>query len=278
MNLVNWFPGHMAKAMKEIKAIQSLVDCFIVVLDARVPLSSYNDEFDQIAPHKPRLFIFTKVDLIDQNQLKPILAKFNNENDRCVLVNLKNPKSRQKVLSALNQILANKKAKDLQRGLVKPRLRCLVLGMPNVGKSTLINLLAKSKKTQVANFAGTTRSTQWINADAIQLMDTPGILMPKIEDPQVALKLLACNLIKQNVINDQEFYFQILDLLNQVSPEKIQELGIQYFETENQKFDQLIIYGRKHQLFLKKNEIDLKKVLSQIRTKLLNLKNIIWDK
>lgn len=267
----------MAKAMKIIKEKQALVDCFIVVLDARLPLSSYNDQFDQIAPHKPRLFVFTKADLIDKNQLQPFLKKFNNENDRTVVVNLKEINARKKILKKLNEILATKKSADLKKGLIKPRLRCLILGMPNVGKSTLINLLAGSKKTQVANFAGTTRSTQWINANEIQLLDTPGILMPKLDDQTNALKLVACNLIKQDVINDQQFYYQILDLLNQVAPEKIKELNLTYFPEEHKKYDQLIQYGKNAKFLTKQNQVNLIKTLAHLRNKILNLKNIIWD-
>ncbi len=278
MDYINWFPGHMAKALREIKEKQSIVDCFIVLIDSRVPLSSYNEDFDSIAPNKPRLFVFSKSDYSNLERLNEIEKKFNNPNDRVVIVNLKQPSSKRKILSALETILKAKREKDKQKGLLKPRLRCFVIGMPNVGKSTLINLLAGSKKTKVANFAGTTRSLQWISAGDIQLLDTPGILVPKLNDQESALKLVACGLIKQDVISDYEFYLKILDILHKTNNEnKISQLSIEYHEDEIQKYNQLVLYARKFNYLKKNSEPNIEKALSILRNKILNLTNIIWD-
>lgn len=149
--------------------------------------------------------------------------------------------------------------------------------MPNVGKSTLINLLSNAKKTKVANFAGTTRSLQWISAGDIQLLDTPGILMPKLIDQKSALKLVACGLIKQDVINDKEFYYNIVDIIKEVNNKKFDELGISYFEDENGKYGELVKYARAHNFLLKNNEPNIKKVLLIFRNKILEFKNITWD-
>lgn len=277
MNTINWFPGHMAKALREIKEKQNIVDCFIVLIDARVPLSSYNEELDTICPNKPRLFVFSKSDYANLTRLNQIIGKFNNPQDKKVIVNLKKNSSRSKIIKALNQILAAKREKDKSKGLLKPRLRCFVIGVPNVGKSTLINLLSNSKKTKVANFAGTTRSLQWIAADDIQLLDTPGILMPKLSDQTLALKLVACSLIKQDVINDQEFYYQISDILFASNPDKFQEIGFTYHELENDKYGELVKYARKNNFLLKNKEPNVQKVLTIFRQKILNLTNITWD-
>ena len=277
MNTINWFPGHMAKALREIKEKQNIVDCFIVLIDARVPLSSYNEELDTICPNKPRLFVFSKSDYANLTRLNQIIGKFNNPQDKKVIVNLKKNSSRSKIMKALNQILTAKREKDKNKGLLKPRLRCFVIGVPNVGKSTLINLLSNSKKTKVANFAGTTRSLQWIAADDIQLLDTPGILMPKLSDQTLALKLVACSLIKQDVINDQEFYYQISDILYKSNPDKFQELGFAYHELENDKYGELVKYARKNNFLLKNKEPNVQKVLAIFRQKILNLTNITWD-
>lgn len=277
MNTINWFPGHMAKALREIKEKQNIVDCFIVLIDARVPLSSYNEELDTICPNKPRLFVFSKSDYANLTRLNQIIGKFNNPQDKKVIVNLKKNSSRSKIMKALNQILTAKREKDKNKGLLKPRLRCFVIGVPNVGKSTLINLLSNSKKTKVANFAGTTRSLQWIAADDIQLLDTPGILMPKLSDQTLALKLVACSLIKQDVINDQEFYYQISDILYKTNPDKFHELGFAYHELENDKYGELVKYARKNNFLLKNKEPNVQKVLAIFRQKILNLTNITWD-
>ena len=277
MNTINWFPGHMAKALREIKEKQNIVDCFIVLIDARVPLSSYNEDLDSICPNKPRLFVFSKSDYANLTRLNQIIGKFNNPQDKKVIVNLKKNSSRSKIMKALNQILTAKREKDKNKGLLKPRLRCFVIGVPNVGKSTLINLLSNSKKTKVANFAGTTRSLQWIAADDIQLLDTPGILMPKLSDQTLALKLVACSLIKQDVINDQEFYYQISDILYKSNPDKFDELGFAYHELENDKYGELVKYARKNNFLLKNKEPNVQKVLAIFRQKILNLTNITWD-
>lgn len=277
MNTINWFPGHMAKALREIKEKQNIVDCFIVLIDARVPLSSYNEELDTICPNKPRLFVFSKSDYANLTRLNQIIGKFNNPQDKKVIVNLKKNSSRSKIMKALNQILTAKREKDKNKGLLKPRLRCFVIGVPNVGKSTLINLLSNSKKTKVANFAGTTRSLQWIAADDIQLLDTPGILMPKLSDQTLALKLVACSLIKQDVINDQEFYYQISDILYKSNPDKFDELGFAYHELDNDKYGELVKYARKNNFLLKNKEPNVQKVLAIFRQKILNLTNITWD-
>lgn len=275
--MINWFPGHMAKALREIKEKQSIVDCFIVLIDSRVPISSYNEDLDLIAPHKPRLFVFSKIDYANLNRVKELAKKFNNENDKHVIVNLKKSSSRQKILKTLDQILAKKKLKDQQKGLLNPRLRCFVIGMPNVGKSTLINLLANSKKTKVSNYAGTTKSLQWIAAGQIQLLDTPGILMPKLLNQKNALKLMACSLIKQDNLSDNDFYYQISDLINEVDPNVLPEMGFEYHEDEIGKYNELIKYGRKHNMLIKNKEVNISKVLSIFRQKILNLKNITWD-
>lgn len=267
----------MAKALREIKEKQSIVDCFIVLIDSRVPLSSYNEDFDLIAPNKPRLFVFSKSDYSNINKLNPILKKFNNENDRCIIVNLKKNNSRAKILSALNKILESKRKKDKEKGLLKPRLKCFVIGMPNVGKSTLINLLSNSRKTKTANFAGTTKSLQWVSTDQIQLLDTPGILMPKLLDQDSALKLVACGLIKKDVISDKDFYYKIVDILFENNENKFKELEIEYHNDENGKYSELVKYARKHGFLLKNKEPNIDKVLLILRNKILNFKNIVWD-
>lgn len=166
----------MAKALRQIKEKEALCDLFIVVLDARAPISTYNSEFDKIAPKKPRLFVITKDDLSDKSKLPTLLARFNHESDKAIVVNLKSSQAKKKILDAANLLLQPKRTEDLKKGLIKARLRALVIGVPNSGKSTLINLLASQAKTKVGNMPGVTRGQQWVNAGEIQLLDTPGIL------------------------------------------------------------------------------------------------------
>lgn len=278
MNLKNWYPGHMAKAMKEIKDKSSIVDCFIVLIDSRIPITSYNEEFDFIAPKIPRLFVFSKIDYSDETKLKETIKKFDNPNDQKVIVNLKDGISKTKILKSLNKILKEKEVKNKERGLLKTKLRCFVIGMPNTGKSTLINLLSSDKKTKVANFAGTTRSLQWISTEKIYLLDTPGILMPKINDEESLLKLIACKLIKEDIVNNYDFYIKILDILYQTKNiNKIKDLNITYNENENEKYNQLVLYARSNNFYKKNKEIDIEKALLTFKNKIMNIKNIFWD-
>ncbi|MGL4343214.1 MAG: ribosome biogenesis GTPase YlqF [Metamycoplasmataceae bacterium] len=277
MSNINWFPGHMAKALREIKEKKDLIDCFIVVLDSRAPFSSYNEEFDKIAPNKSRLFVLSKKELSDINRINSISNRFNNENDHVIAVNLKDVKSRQQILNKLKIIHQKKREKDKKRGLISSNLKCFVIGMPNVGKSTLINLLVKNKKLKVANMPGTTKKLQWIQVDNIYLMDSPGIMIPKIDSDDKALKLVATNLIKKEVISDYDFVIKIQDILIKKNEESFDKIGIEYFENENDKYSEIINYGRKNNILQKGNIVDEKKVFQIIRDKIINLKNIFWD-
>lgn len=267
----------MAKALNDIKDKQELVDCFIVLLDGRVPLSSYNDEFDKIAPKKPRLFVFTKSDYTNITKLNKLLPKFDNEYDVSIAVNLKKTQSRKKILAKLEEVLVKKRERDAKKGLLKPRLRCFVIGMPNVGKSTMINLLAQAKKTKVANFAGTTRSLQWISAGDIQLLDTPGILMPKLLNQKDALKLVATGAIKSEIVSDLDFYYEIMFLIKKHAPEKFLELGINYVDDKIEMYNELVKFTKKRNLLIKHGEPDINKGLKILRQQILNFTNIIWD-
>lgn len=150
----------MAKALRQIQDKQSLADLFIVVLDARAPISTYNEEFDAIAPHKPRLFIVTKTDLADPTKLDKIRNRFNHESDTVIFANLTKNSFRKKIQNEAERLLEPKRKRDTKAGLIKPRLRAIVIGVPNAGKSTLINLLAGSKSAKVGNMPGVTKGQQ----------------------------------------------------------------------------------------------------------------------
>jgi ribosome biogenesis GTPase A len=150
----------MAKALKKIKEKKTLIDLFIVVLDARAPISSYNSEFDLIAPNKPRLFVVSKLDLADEKKINKIKNNFNNKNDSIIFCNLINNKNRKKIFLEIKKLLKIKRKKELKLGLLKPRFKAMVIGVPNSGKSTLINLLSKSYSTKTGNTPGITKGQQ----------------------------------------------------------------------------------------------------------------------
>lgn len=276
-NKINWFPGHMAKALKEINERKNLIDCFIIVIDSRVPLSSYNEEFDKIAPNKTRLFVFSKFDLSNQSRVREISKKFNNAHDYKTFVNLKSKKDVFKITKELNKILKTKQEKDKKRGLLNSKLKCFVVGMPNVGKSTLINLVSKNNKVKVANFPGTTKTLQWITNGNILLLDSPGIMMPKIENNKQGIKLLASNLIKKEILSDYLFVINAFDILKEINSSFFEKNEIEYFVEEEEKYSSIIKYGIKNKIVQKKGLIDEKRVFQILRKKIENLNNICWD-
>ncbi|MGL5438381.1 MAG: ribosome biogenesis GTPase YlqF [Metamycoplasmataceae bacterium] len=275
---INWYPGHMAKAIKDIKEKKDLIDCFIIVLDARVPLSTYNEEFDKIAPNKPRLFVLSKKELSVDKEIENVKQKFDDEKDDFIALNLKDSKSKKDIIQKLKKILKKKIERDKRRGLLSSNLKCFVVGLPNVGKSTLINLVASNNsKVKVENHPGTTKALKWIQIENIFLLDSPGIMMPKIKSDEQALKLVACNLIRKEVISDYEFITKIQDILIEKKESFFSENDLEYFSKENDKYSELIRYGKNKNILKKNGEVDKEKVYSLIRKKIIDIKKIYWD-
>lgn len=275
--MIQWFPGHMAKALRQIKEKQVLADLFIVVLDARAPISSYNEEFDELAPNKPRLFVITKQDLADNSKLHKISERFNHENDEVLFADLRKNSSKKKILELAEKLLEPKRKKDLKSGLVKPRLRAIVVGVPNAGKSTLINLLSSSKSAKVGNMPGVTKGQQWVNTGKIQLLDTPGILWPKFEDELTGVKLAVIGSIKADIIPEQEFFNFGYRLLTKYYPEKIVELNLEPTDEEAEIYSQLIKLCMQKKFVLQGNRPDLQKGMVWFRNFIRDLKGVTYD-
>ncbi|WKX02306.1 ribosome biogenesis GTPase YlqF [Candidatus Mycoplasma mahonii] len=275
--MIQWFPGHMAKAINQIKEKAPLVDLFIVVLDARAPLSTYNEEFDKISPNKPRLFVITKTDLADLDKLPSILKTFNHAKDGVVTVSLKKKTAQKKILKEAERLLAPKRAKDIKKGLLKPRLRAVVVGVPNSGKSTLINLLANKSKTKVGNMPGVTKGQQWVNTGTIHLLDTPGILWPKFEDDLIGVKLSVIGSIKISIIPQRELFNEAYKLLTKYYPKKIISLGLEPTTNENEIYSNLLQLCRNKKYLKQKGELDIDKGFNFFVNYLRDLKGVTYD-
>ncbi|UUD36227.1 ribosome biogenesis GTPase YlqF [Mycoplasmopsis citelli] len=273
--VIQWFPGHMAKAIKEIKESANLADLFIVVLDARCPISSYNEEFDQISPQKPRLFIITKSDLMDQCKKEKINKRFQNEH--ILWLDLRKKSSKQVILNTIKKIMKEKIAKDKAKGLMQSRLKSFVVGVPNCGKSTLINLVSPKATLKVANYPGVTRQKQWVVNGEFLFMDTPGILLPKFEDQEAAIKLVAIGSIKVENFSLETVAFKIYELISKYYPNKIEALGLIPSDENTQIYAQLVEYALKNSLLVAKGKPDLIKAYNQFINWAKNLTGVTYD-
>ncbi|QSF13493.1 ribosome biogenesis GTPase YlqF [Mycoplasma sp. Mirounga ES2805-ORL] len=243
--LINWYPGHMAKGMREIKENSSLCDIFIIVLDARCPISSYNEDFDSIEPNKPRLFVITKSDMMDQTKKNLIQSRFKNE--ILVWANLKQNSTRKLILKNIKKLSAKKEQQDKDKGFMSSKIKIFVLGVPNAGKSTLINLLSQKKSLKVANYPGVTRGKQWVNVDNYYFMDTPGILLPKLEDQEAATKLAMIGSIDTKSLPLRFLANSYLNIFNKYYNEKIfNDLKIQL---PNEEINEYMAHNFFAQLF-----------------------------
>ena len=221
---IQWFPGHMAKARREVSEKLKLVDIIFELVDARLPLSSRNPMIDQVTNQKPRLLILNKQDMADESETRKWLAYFDERGHKAVAINSLEGKGLQVVTKAAQEILAEKWARMKAKGMKPRAIRAMIVGIPNVGKSTLINRLAKKNIAKTGNTPGVTKAQQWIKVGKeLELLDTPGILWPKFEDQEVGYKLALTGAIKDTVTNMEDLAVYGLRFLATHYPERMKE-------------------------------------------------------
>lgn len=221
---IQWFPGHMAKAKREVQEKLKLVDIVFELVDARLPLSSRNPMIDEVINQKPRLLILNKADMADEVETKKWVQYFEDKGLTAVAINSFQGKGLQQVTKAAQEILAEKWERMRAKGMKPRAIRAMIVGIPNVGKSTLINRLAKKNIAKTGNTPGVTRAQQWIKVGKeLELLDTPGILWPKFEDQEVGLKLALTGAIKDTIINMEDLAVYGLKFLSIHYPERMKE-------------------------------------------------------
>lgn len=224
MATIQWFPGHMSKARRQVQENLKHVDFVTILVDARLPLSSQNPMLTKIVGDKPKLLILNKADLADSNRTKEWRSYFENQGIKTLAINSKEQSTVKLVTDAAKSLMADKIQRLRERGIQKETLRTMVIGIPNAGKSTLMNRLAGKKIAVVGNKPGVTKGQQWLKSNKdLEILDTPGILWPKFEDELVGLKLALTGAIKDQLLPMDEVTIFGLNYFKTYYPERLEE-------------------------------------------------------
>ena len=220
---IQWYPGHMTKTRRQIEADLKQVDAVCEIVDARIPVSSRNPDIDSICGSKPRVIVLNRIDLADPAATKKWTAHFKEKGYTVVCTDCKSRKGIGDFNPAVRSACKEKIQRDQARGMNRP-VRLMVVGIPNVGKSTLINQVSGRKGAKAENRPGVTRGKQWVTVDSgLQLMDTPGILWPKFEDPEVGMMLAYTGAVKEGIIDIEELACRLMELLHKFYPQTLLE-------------------------------------------------------
>ena len=221
---INWYPGHMAKTKREVKEKLDLIDIVFEVIDARIPYSSKNKDIDSLIKNKPRILIMTKMDLCALHKTKEWTKYYESIGYKVIPLDLLNNPNLQSLTNETNNYSLKMNQKRKEKGLKERKIRALILGIPNVGKSTLINRLVGKKATNVGNKPGITKQLEWIRVNnQIELLDTPGILWPRLDNQEVALNLAATTAIKEEILNVEDIAIYIINKMLKEYPDNIKE-------------------------------------------------------
>lgn len=259
--IIQWYPGHMKKARELVEENLKLVDVVVELLDARIPAASANPMLREIIGDKPRVVALNKKDLADEKMTKRWLEHFRDEKLLAVALDSVTGKGMRELLSLIEKAAKYRTEKLVSKGVAARKARVMVLGIPNVGKSSLINRLAGAAKAKTADKPGVTRAKQWIRIGAdVDLLDTPGILWPKFEDPEVGLRLAFTGAVNDEIYDMENVAHLLLAALRRDHPERLQErfkFKEELPETTEALMDAI---GRKRGCLLKGGRIDLEKV------------------
>ena len=256
-NIIQWFPGHMAQTRRVMKENLGSVDIVFELLDARIPQSSRNPEIRGLLGEKKSVVILNKADLADPASTARWIKHFSDEGYGAVALDSKTGKGTDQVLAEARRLLKEKIDRDRERGMTKP-IRAMVVGIPNVGKSTLINRFAGSKKAQAENRPGVTKQKQWVKAGSeLELLDMPGVLWPKFEDPATGEHLAMTGAIKDSILLSEEIACSLCGKLAEIAPSFLAErYKLTPQELENEPYDIFCAIGRRRGMLIGGGEIN----------------------
>lgn len=257
---INWYPGHMKKTKDLIKANLKLVDVVVELLDARIPFSSRNPQFDELVGQKPRVVALNKFDLADPSVTKAWIEDYKNKGIAAIPVNALTGAGMKDLLAAVKDAGSARVDKRVAKGADRSSVRVMIVGIPNVGKSSLINNLVGKKSAKTGNRPGVTKGKQWIRVRSdIDLFDTPGILWPKIEDQNVGMKLAYTGAIKDEILHIDDIAFHLLAVLKEKYPQLLKD-RYKFEELSEETLEIMDEIGRKRGCIKRGREIDYDKV------------------
>lgn len=257
---IQWFPGHMTKTKRKIQASLKLVDAVVEIIDARIPISSRNPDIATLVQSKPRVVLLNKCDMADKSATQKWVNYFKQNNISAIPVDCKSGRGINNFIPTLNQVM-NKKLNALKsKGMVNPTLRVMIVGIPNVGKSSFINRVAKQIKAKVEDRPGVTRGNQWYTISKnFELLDTPGVLWPKFDDNTTAEHLAFTGAIKDQIMDVELLSMRLLEVLSELKPVSFMErfkLDEESLNNVEDSYELLKLIGKKRGMLISGGEID----------------------
>ena len=259
MQTIQWFPGHMTKTKRQIQSSLKLVDAVAEIIDARIPVSSRNPDLAKLVQNKPRVILLNKCDMANQTATKMWIDYFKKQNLVAIPVDCKSGRGLDKFAPAVNTVMSHKIARLKEKGMVNPTIRIMIVGIPNVGKSSFINKMVKKNRAKVEDRPGVTRGNQWYTiAKNLEMLDTPGVLWPKFDDKTVGEHLAITGAVKDQILDIELLAVRLLDFIKELKPADF----ITRFKLENEDIENIDSYellkmiGKKRGMLVSGGEID----------------------